>query len=124
MLSNLYQALVSHLSGLEAPVHQADCVPRDAAFPYVTMTLDAPPAPGSPGQATLTIWCLGDGAHAQRLRLADALLALLPARGLYLSLPEGAVTLRMNPSALARPLQDGEALGLRLTWELQCFPNL
>lgn len=121
MLTSLYQALADRLSGLGVSLYHADCVPADAAFPYITFEAAAPLAPGRSGQLALTVWACGEAAHAQRLHLADALLAVLPARGLYLALAEGAAILA--PPAGTETLQSGSALGLRLTWTLEYHPS-
>lgn len=120
MLTSLYQALVSHLAALEVPVYEADCVPQGQTFPYVTMHAEPSALPDQPGQLTLTAWCCGESAHADRLLLGDKLLQLLPGRGTALAFTGGKATMRMT-SDHAVPLRSGEALGIQLTWELRCF---
>lgn len=120
MLTSLYQALVSHLAALEVPVYDADCIPQGQTFPYVTMHAEPGGRPDQPGQLTLTAWCCGESAHADRLLLGDRLLTLLPGQGTVVSFSGGKATLRMTGSH-AVPLRSGEALGIQLTWELRCF---
>lgn len=122
MLTSLHQALIDHLSSLETPILQANCVPQGQTFPYVTMDVTPALSTDMPGSLTLTAWCCGESAHADRLALAEELLALLPSRGTVLALTGGRAILCMTDER-ARCLQSGEALGVQLTWELRCFPR-
>lgn len=120
MLNELLEALCTHLSALDMPVFLADCIPNGVGMPYLAMELSLPVRPADPGKVTLTMWCLGGSAHAERVRLGDELLALLPARGICLRLAEHSVTLR--PTGSVSTLRSGAAVGLRLTLVLGCVP--
>lgn len=120
MLSALFRALSAHLSGLDLPLYQADCVPAGAAFPYLTAAFSAPLSAGETGALTLTLWCCGDPANADRFRLSEALAELLPARGIRIPLTAGTYTLRLKagPAFIASQ----EALGAKTVWALRCYP--
>ena len=121
MLTELYEALALHLAPLDAPVYLAECVPPDTLFPYVTAQVAAPCTPAEKGRITLTLWCLGSAANSDRLHLGDALLSLLPAEGLHMPMKSGFALLRMDSPAEC--LRSGDALGLRMTWSLRCYPH-
>ncbi len=121
MLTVLYEALALHLAALDAPVYLADCVPPGTLFPYVTAEINAPCTPAEEGAIALTLWCLGGTANADRLRLGDELLALLPPAGMHMQTGSGTALLRMK--APAETLRSGDALGLRMTWSLRCYPD-
>ena len=121
MLSELFRALSALLSGLDAPLYQADCVPAGAAFPYLTVTMSTPLTPDAAGALTLTLWCHGDAANTERFRLSETLAEHLPSRGLRLSLPSGACTMRLKSGPT--PLCSQEALGMKTVWALRCYPS-
>ncbi|MGN0753677.1 MAG: hypothetical protein ACI4ME_04390 [Aristaeellaceae bacterium] len=120
MLTSLFRAICDHLTPLGVPVYLADCVPDGAAFPYITANIAAPLAAHTAGAVTLTLWCAGDQANAQRLSQVDELLALLPARGIPLTTAAGVITLRQTGGA--RCLRESGALGIKTVWKLCCFP--
>lgn len=120
MLTDLYQALLRQLSSLEIPVYLADCIPDRARFPYITAAIKAPVRPDDSGILTLQLWCRGGSANADRFRLTDTLLELLPARGIRLTLPHGTVTLELQSEIAC--ISSGDALGMETTWTLRCFP--
>lgn len=120
MLTELYEALALHLAALDAPVYLADCVPAGTMFPYITAEVDAPCSPAEEGRITLTLWCLGSAANKDRLRLGDELLSLLPADGSHMQTRSGTALLRMDSPT--KCLRSSEALGLRMTWSLHCYP--
>ena len=122
MLKSIHQSLTEYVAGLGLPVHPAELVPDDAAFPYITLALEAPLNAASDGHVTLTLWCLGPEAHADRLVLGDALLSLMPPRGLWLQTDYE--TLLLTPEKPAQPLRDKTALGLRLLWRMRRYPKL
>ena len=120
MLTELFQALTALLSGLDAPLYHADSVPAGAAFPYLTAAFSSPLSAGEAGALTLTLWCRGGDANAQRFRLSEELAQLLPARRLRIPLSEGVFTLRLKvgPTFVASQ----EALGAKTVWALRCYP--
>lgn len=120
MLTHLFQALIAHLGSLDIPVWLADCVPQGTPLPYITAEIKAPLNTGA-GSLTLTCFPCADAAHADRLAQADALLALLPVRGLWLAIEEGAVILL--PEGPAVCVQDAGLQGLRMAWTLHFFPT-
>lgn len=120
MLKALFEALQPLLMPLGIPVFLADCIPEGVGLPYLAADIEAPAAPGLPGKVTLTLWCAGASANAERLRLGDELTALLPDRGLCLSLPEHAVTLRPTGSVTCTRVRG--ALALKRTFTLGCIP--
>lgn len=121
MLISLYQALALHLAALQLPLFQEGCIPQGQCFPYLSMTLDVPPAPDIPGTLSLTVWCAGSAAHQQRLALAEQLLEALPARGVRLEIPQGCAVVHAGSRA-AQCVGDAGCLGARLTWKLSFFP--
>ena len=121
MLTSLYKALLTQLEPLAMPVFLTDCVPQGSCFPYMTAQILAPLSAGDAGQIKLTIWCCADTPNAERLLRTDALLALLPSRGLRLTLPDGAALLRRTGTTLS--VRDDIALGLQTTWQLQYYPH-
>lgn len=120
MLTGLYQALCERLAPLQLPLFEPGCVPQGQTFPYMTLAEEIPAAAGLSGSLTLTLWCCGARAHADRLTLADQALALLPGDGLRLE--TAAARLLLLPGDGARCLRSAEALGLQLHWTLKCFP--
>lgn len=120
MLTELYQALSAQLSALDAPLYLTDCVPAGAAFPYLTAAMSVPLTPGEAGALTLTLWCHGDTANAERFRLSEALAEQLPARGFRLALKDGTYILRLK--AGPTPIRSQEALGVKTVWTLRCYP--
>lgn len=120
MLTELYQALITHLSPLGVSVYQADCVPQGAVFPYITLAVTAPLAEGAAGSLTLTAWHDSAQANAGRIAQADALAALLPPRGHCFALETGNVLLL--PGSATSCVRDTSILGMRMVWKLRCFP--
>lgn len=120
MLNELLEALCTQLAPLDMPVFLADCIPNGVGMPYLAMEIALPMRPADPGKVTLTLWCSGGSAHAERVRLGDELLGLLPAHGICLRLAEHSVTLR--PTGSISTLRSGAAIGLRLTLALGCVP--
>ena len=121
MLKTIHRALLDCFSGLGLPLYPADCVPDDAAFPYLTLAVEPPLTPARSGRVTLTLWFHSDSAHAERLSWGDQLLNLLPSRGVWLN--SGSETLLLTPEKAAQPLREKTALGLRFLWALQCHPH-
>lgn len=119
MLTKLYQALARQLTPLDLPIFLADCVPEGAIFPYLTAAISPSAHPGGAGELILTLWCRGGAANADRLRLTDTLLELLPARGIRLPLEPGMATLRLKSSDCTH---SKDALGMQLAWTLRCHP--
>lgn len=122
MLTSLFQALISQLSPLDMPVYLVDCVPDGTAFPYVAAEVQPSLTGQDSGALTLTLWSHCDAANAERLAQADSLLSLLPARGVRLSLEEGALLLRLKEPAVC--VQDSAARGLRTVWQLTFIPSV
>lgn len=122
MLTTIHKGLAEHIAGAGLTVYPADGVPDDAAFPYVTLTAEAPLNAASTGRVTLTLWCSGQEAPADRLRLTDSLLTLLPPRGLWLETDYETLLLTLDKPA--QPLREKTALGMRTVWKLQRYPNL
>lgn len=120
MLKALYEALLTLLMPLGIPVFLSDCIPDGAGLPYLTADIEAPAAPGLSGKLTLTLWCAGASANADRLRLGDELALLLPDRGLCLSLPEHIIPLR--PTGGIPCTHSKGAIGLKRTFTLGCIP--
>lgn len=110
MLSEFIQAVIAHLSTLDAPVYQADCVPANVPGPYITM------AATLPGSLTLTVW---HRSNTGRIALAESIADLLPDRGKCFALASGAVVLQGGNTAF---LREGPLPGLRMVWRLRCFP--
>lgn len=115
MLTELIQALIARLAAANVPLYLADCVPEEAALPYVTLAAVLPLGDGS-GTLTLTAW---HTTNAGRIALAEDLAALLPPRGTYLPLGSGAATLH---TGTVSPIHEAPLLGLRMVWKLRCFP--
>lgn len=115
MLSEFIQAIITRLSGVNAPVYQADCVPAGTAAPYITLSAAAPLSETA-GALTLTIW---HSTNAGRIALAEQLCALLPGSGLPLALPAGNAILTGGSAAF---LQEAPLLGVRMVWKLRFFP--
>lgn len=122
MLMSLYQALLQKISPLNLPVYLADCVPEGTGFPCIVLDIAAPAQPAEDGKVTLTIWCRGNTANHDRLRLMERLLMHLPARGTHLALDSGAVTLRMNDSVTC--VHSKDALGVKTLWTLHFYPSV
>ena len=122
MLKTIHQELTAYIGGLGLPVYHADAIPDDAAFPYLTLAVEAPLTPLKPGHVTLTLWCHSGEAHAERLTCGDQLLTLLPPRGRWLN--TGYETLLLTPEKPAQLLQERTALGLRITWKLARHPQV
>lgn len=121
MLTELFRALSALLSNLNAPLYLADCVPTGAAFPYLTAAFSAPLSAGETGALTLTLWCCGDSANAERFRLTETLAEVLPARGIRIPLTGGAYTLRLKSGPTF--ISSREALGAKTVWALRCYPG-
>lgn len=115
MLSEFIQAIISRLSGVNATVYQADCVPEGTACPYITLNAAAPLG-DTAGALTLTIW---HNTNAGRIALAEQLTTLLPAHGMALSLPSGHAILNGGTASF---LHEGPLLGMRLVWKLRFYP--
>lgn len=121
MLTALHQTLISRLFPLGVPVYVTDCVPPDTPAPYITAEIKAPLNASTSGTLALTLWHHGRTAHADRLRLGDALLELLPCEGIRLQTDAGIIILQPDePSAF---VQEADLKGLRLTWTLLFFPQ-
>ena len=122
MLTTIHRELSEYVSGLGLPVFPADCVPDDAALPYLTLAIEAPLTAAHSGRAVLTLWCQSSSAHADRLTHGDQLLTLIPPRGVWLD--TGYETLLPTPEKPAQPLREKTALGLRTSWKLQRYPHV
>lgn len=122
MLTELYAALVTLFGQADAPVFLADCVPLDAAFPYVTLAMDVPAAPDAEGAVTLTCWHACMSSNASRLALLDALLALIPAGGLRIRLDSGTAAIFRAEGDGVSCVRSGNALGMTLPLSLRCYP--
>ena len=122
MLKTIHKGLMEYISELGLPVYPADGVPDGAAFPYLTLTAEAPLNATTTGRVTLTLWCSGPDAPADRLLLTDSLLTLLPPRGLWLETDYETLLLTLDKPA--QPLREKTALGMRTLWKLQRYPNL
>lgn len=120
MLTELYQALTTWLSGFDAPLYLADCVPAETAFPYLTASMSVPLSSGEAGALTLTLWCHGDAANTERFHLSESLAEHLPARGFRIALKDGTYTLRMK--AGPTHVHSQEALGMKTVWTFRCYP--
>lgn len=120
MLIELYQALSARLSGFDAPLYLADCVPAGTTFPYLTAAMSVPLSAGEAGALTLTLWCSGSTANTERFRLSEVLSEHLPARGFRLALTDGAYTLRLKAGPAF--ISSQEALGVKTIWTLSCCP--
>lgn len=120
MLKALYEALQTRLMPLGIPVFLSDCIPDGAGLPYLAADIESPASPGLSGKLTLTLWCAGASANADRLRLGDELSVLLPDRGLCLSLPEHIITLR--PTGGIPATHSKAAIALKRTFTLGCIP--
>lgn len=119
----MYDAILRRLASISLPVLEEGCVPQGQTFPYLTLRVEPACRSNVPGAVTLTAWCCGDQAHADRLALADQLLTLLPPRGFPLTYSGGRSLLYMKDSQV-RCLQQGPALGVQLTWALRCFTTV
>lgn len=120
MLTSVFQALNGLLSAMGLPLYMADCVPQEAAFPYMTMAVSAPLTPATAGALTLTIWCCSDSSHADRVFYVDDLLTYLPARGVRLVMDDVAITLQQNGASAC--IREKGLMGLQTDWTLRCFP--
>lgn len=115
MLSDFIEAIISHLSGADAAVYQADCVPSGAACPYITMNTAAPLG-DSAGALTLTVW---HHSNAGRIALAEQISSLMPAQGMRLFLPSGHAVMTGSTAVF---LQEASLYGIRMVWKLRFFP--
>lgn len=113
---------MEHISGVGLPLYPADVVPDDAVFPYLTLAVEAPLNTASAGRVTLTLWCSGPDAAAERLLLTDSLLTSLPPRGLWLETDYETLLLTLDKPT--QPLREKTALGMRIRWKLQRYPKL
>lgn len=121
MLTDLYRDLCSRLAAVDCPVYADDCVPTNAPFPFVTLKAEPSLSPGGKGTLTLSCWHHSASAHADRLALADRLLACFPPGGLLLTLPGGmAVITPAGPAGCAR--QDS-ARGCAISFSLRYYPR-
>ena len=120
MLKSIFGALHDHLAPLNIPVYLEDCVPEGAALPYITADIRPPLSVHNGGSLTLSCWCQGDTANAQRLSQADLLLTRLPARGCPLAMDAGSVILRQEGTAVC--IRKSALQGVKMTWKLQFFP--
>ena len=121
MLTELYAALAALFGQAGATVYLVDCVPPQAAYPYVTLSADVPAAPDGMGTVTLTCWDACTSANANRLAALDALLALIPAGGLRIRLNSGTAALFRTAEG-ASCVHAGPALGATLRLALRCYP--
>lgn len=122
MLNELFEGLCTLLAPLDLPIFLADCIPDGVSMPYLTMALDVPATPADTGKATLTVWCDGGSANAERIRLFDELTARLPLRGICLRMAEHAVTL--CPTGNLTCNRSKTAIALRMPLALTCVPLL
>lgn len=120
MLTSIFRALCEHMAPLGLPVYLAQCVPSDAAFPYITAKISVPLSTHATGAVTLTLYAPGDQPHSRFVSLADELLTLLPAHGFHLDTDACALALRQEGGAMC--VREGAALGVRGVWKLRCFP--
>lgn len=120
MLNALFEALAALLMPLDIPVFLADCVPDGVRMPYLAMEVEVPVRPAEVGKLTLTLWCAGDSANAERIRLGDELAMLLPARGVCLHQTEHAIALR--PTGRITCIHGKGAIALRQTCTVGCVP--
>lgn len=117
MLSELFEALVAHLSPMQLPVFLADHVPDGTPLPYAALDVQPSALPGAAGTLALTLWA---HSHAQRLQLAEDLARLMPADGFVLHTPQADATLRMTGTL--RCVHARSAQGLQAAWTLRLYP--
>lgn len=120
MLNELFEGLCTLLAPLEIPIFLADCIPHGVAMPYLAMALDVPVQPTETGKATLTLWCDGASANAERIRLFEELTTRLPLRGICLRLAAYSVTL--CPTGNLACDRSKTAISLRMPLALGCVP--
>lgn len=119
MLTELTHRLMEALSAARLTVWAADAVPPDAAFPFVTVEIAPAASLHDLGRVTLTGWPDKPCSMAQRLAMADALLALVPPAGLKLPLEDGlALLTRGSRTQLQWVASDG-AIGVRIPFDLR-----
>lgn len=123
MLTQLYRLLCAQVSAAGLPVYQADCVPPDADFPYITMLAEPNPSFGGRGKVTLTVWHRSGTPHADRLAQADAVMAAVPCAGLPLWLDCGLAVLYRARDAQAVPCSSKAAQGFSLHFDLLTYPS-
>ncbi|MBQ7850201.1 MAG: hypothetical protein IJ343_10795 [Clostridia bacterium] len=119
MLTALYQVLCQRLSEAGFTVFAEDCVPGDAAFPFVTLRIDASAPLQDGGAVILTGWLRSNAPHRDRLAMADALLRLVPGAGLKLPLAGGLALLHQGGRPCVQWLQSGGALGAQVRHSLR-----
>lgn len=114
MIASLQRAVIALLTGAGWPAYAEDAVPGSAAFPLATLRLDPPAAWDGQGSAVLTAWAspASDTAQADRMALAEKLMALVPQGGALLALDEGVAAL--YPAGNLEFPDDRGALGVRL----------
>ena len=121
MLTDIFLALLDHLSALGLPFYLADCVPQGAELPYLTADIQPPLRTGEAGSLTLCCWCAGDAANPHRIAEADRLAAQFPHRGLWLSTDSGALIL--TPEKGVHCLAQQTAKGIVFRFQLHFFPR-
>lgn len=121
MLTEMYRQLYERLTAAGFTVFAEDAVPADAAFPFVTLKLEAPAPMQGSGAVLLTGWCCSGARHRDRLALADALLRFVPGAGLKLRLDGGLAVLHRADRLQVEWPQEHGALGVRVRYGLRLF---
>ena len=121
MLTEMYRQLIALLEAAGFTVYAEDAVPPDAAFPFVTLRLEAPAPMQGSGAIVLTGWTRGGSRHRDRLAMADTLLRIVPGAGLTLPLTDGlAVLRRADRLSVTWPESQG-ALGAQVRHALRIY---
>ncbi|MBQ8202219.1 MAG: hypothetical protein IJZ74_10705 [Clostridia bacterium] len=123
MLTQLHRLLCAQLSVLGCAVYQADAVPPDATFPYVTLRIEPSLTMTGDGSVTMMSYHHGSSAHEERLATADALSCIVPASGLPLWLDCGLAVLYRPRQASVTLCADHGVLGVSVRFDLRLYLN-
>jgi hypothetical protein len=97
MQTSLTRHVLAQFAPAGLPLYSEGCVPPDAPLPFAVADIRPCLTPGGRGRVTLRCCHAPDTPQGDALQAAEALLALIPAPGLPLWLPEGLAVL--TPSA-------------------------
>lgn len=122
MLTSLYRHVLAQFAPAGLPLYAEGCVPPDAPLPFASVDIRPCPATGSRGRVVIRCCHAAAASQGDLLASASTLLALIPAPGLPLWLPEGLAVLA--PSASTPVVSEASAAGrsVAITLDLTFYP--
>lgn len=123
-MTELKQALYAFWSQFGVPAYLSDCVPDDAALPYITYNVANSPAMGIALITAFNYHTKAPSGNVDRAALADKIAAAIPEKGVKLPLENGGFLIMFRNTDFQTTYQDPEDLdvvGIRTSVEVHFY---